>query len=259
MSWALIVTENPLPSTGVKSVFAAADGSFIATVQNATTEEVNCYFLNPSNLKKGWEKMEGLAVNSGSFVMPSSQMPFAFGQNGFGTDTIALPDAKYFETTYKKDYPFYETIIYAGNLIKYTAANPATNAFYHIHVWPVTDTTLGSFVDASDERFPSFQFSPVFYAFVGNPINPWEAGHCFYVASALETKSDRYFSLVISYGRVNVGTAYSPVYDFTATIVADPIAPAEEVIVGIAAPSMWQTSRGYVAVAADGTSYFAAP
>lgn len=265
MSWSPIVTANPLPAAGVKNVVPTTDGCFEATVQNETTGGNDYYSLDPSHLDVGWTKVDACSLDICTPLL-SSSMPFAFGPNGFGVDAISLPDALRFNTEYSNNYPFYEVLVYGGNLIKYTAATSSVSAFYHIHTWPITDTIPGTPIDSSDARFPSFQSPSVFYAFLGDPSNPYEAGHCFYLASALEAKSNQYHSLVISYGLVQMTSTWSwsqmkyvPTYDFAVDVVADPIAPAGEVIVGIAASPQWHASRGYVAVADDGTSYFAQP
>ncbi len=139
-------------------------------------------------------------------------------------------------------------------------------AGYYTHVWPYshdwpddnsTDSngdfifdsmgdlceTFDHKIDPKDPQIPSF-----FYSFTGHQLTTcfplWKA-QTFYIAFALEAKSNQYHSLVTSY-------SYSlPTEIF---LVADPIAPAGEVIMGCAG-----SNKGYVAVGSDGATYFARP
>lgn len=244
LSWSAISTGQSLPTTGVISVTATIDGSFVATVKNEETGENEYYLFDPSKISIGWQKYELLEQDVPLLNTDKmSYLPFAYGCNKFSTDIIALPDNGCFKNDYKScnghfiNDAFCELLIYGGNALAYYAGhNP-----YYWHTWPCNKTELiaSSPIDRDDLKNPYFQYPHVFYVFKKN------SHATFYIAYALETKTHQYFSLVISYGfpvSLVLGT----------TFVADPIAPAEEVIVSVAG-----SQKGYVAVALDGTTYFA--
>lgn len=256
MEW-LNISNLSNPATflrGVTGVVAASDGYFVATVQNETTSKNDYYYLDPSNRDNGWIKEATDFIPPSNTIAPPrvSSMPFAFGANGFSTDAIALPDHGVFTLNYAiQGHPFYEAAVYGGNIIKYTAATSDVPAFYHIHTWPLNDQIPGTPIDSSDARFPVFETPSVFYSFPGDRTDSTQYGRIFYIASALESKSNQYHSLVISYGLVPLTPTLSA---FMVDLVADPIGQPGQVIVGIAG-----SEQGYVAVGSDGITYFAQP
>ena len=233
IAWSPIATDQPLPATGVTSVAAAADGSFVATVQNENTEENEWYSFDPANSSAGWQRCDApeQAVPASSADNMSS-LPFAYGCNKFSADVIALPDDGFFNNDYKScnghfiNDAFCELLIYGGNALVYYAGHSP----YYWHTWPCNKAELiaSSAVDRNDLKNPYFQSPHVFYVFKKN------SQATFYIASALETKTNQYFSLVISYG-------FPVSLVLGATLVADPIAPAGELIVGVAG-----SEKGYV-------------
>lgn len=252
LSWSPISSGQSLPTTGVISVTATDDGSFVVTVLNKSTGQNEYYSFDPANADAGWQR---IAEPEQSEVVPNvektSALPFAYGCRNFNVDKIALPDDGLFSDDYEKchgilgDY-FEEMVIYGGNALGYCKKIGSFSYNYYWHSWPCSQLELqteSTCTDRSDFRNSYLESPNVFYTFKKN------SRATFYIAVARERKTNTFFSLVISYG---FPSAELPVLGVL--LVADPIASAGEVIVGVAG-----SKQGYVAVGADGTSYFAAP